>query len=565
MVSYKKYMYLIGALGFGLLFLCIPKFGPGEILNAKYTIFLLLMTIAELQTLKVNNDHFNIEFCFVYSAIFIFGVVPTALMKAICTLGCQIYIRFKNGYDDAAERIIFNVGQYIISFFSAVGIYFYAKQRYAWGHPLYEMTLQGAAIIIYFMINNLLVQCLFALKYHRPVFKNFYKFLAQNFPSYLLSVPFGVTAVIMYRNDGFLQTLLVLSVYIAVVYIYILYLNVTNTNRELAALYNMSVTITSILDVEKVMDIVLDSIGNIAPWDSACLYVYQNGWLVPAIYEGYSDEYFNKLKLKPGQEVAGFSFFTKGQIINNCHKYPKLREMSICPPNAKSLIAVPFVINKELIGGIVLTCRKNNVYRQKHLTLLWILASQAAVAMKNAQLFSRTTQRAICDGLTGLYNYAYLYSELERQMESVKTTGGFFSLIMIDVDRFKTYNDMYGHIIGDTILKNLAGILKKNVRDKDIIGRYGGEEFLIILPGIQAFDAVKIAERIRGVIENTPLARVGNKNIYITISAGIASYPTDAQTVEDLVNKADRAMIFGAKQKGRNKVVMFRPNMNLDN
>lgn len=239
--------------------------------------------------------------------------------------------------------------------------------------------------------------------------------------------------------------------------------------------------------------------------------------------------------------------------------------MSICPPNAKSLIAVPFVINKELIGGIVLTCRKNNVYRQKHLTLLWILASQAAVAMKNAQLFSRTTQRAICDGLTGLYNYAYLYSELERQMESVKTTGGFFSLIMIDVDRFKTYNDMYGHIIGDTILKNLAGILKKNVRDKDIIGRYGGEEFLIILPGIQAFDAVKIAERIRGVIENTPLARVSNKNIYITISAGIASYPTDAQTVEDLVNKADRAMIFGAKQKGRNKVVMFRPNMNLDN
>ena len=150
-------------------------------------------------------------------------------------------------------------------------------------------------------------------------------------------------------------------------------------------------------------------------------------------------------------------------------------------------------------------------------------------------------------------------------MKYVKTKGGYFSLIMIDVDYFKRCNDMYGHIIGDTILKNLAGILKKNVRDKDIIGRYGGEEFAIILPGIKACDAVKIAERIREVIENTPLARVGNKKIYITISAGIASYPTDAETVEELVNKADKAMIFGAKQKGRNKVVMFCPNMNKEN
>lgn len=110
----------------------------------------------------------------------------------------------------------------------------------------------------------------------------------------------------------------------------------------------------------------------------------------------------------------------------------------------------------------------------------------------------------------------------------------------------------------------MADLLKKNVRDRDTIGRYGGEEFAIILPGIPSYEAIGIAERIRGVVEKAELATIGKDKVYITISAGIASYPTDAVSVEDLVNKADKAMLFGAKQKGRNKVVMFRPNMNKD-
>lgn len=97
--------------------------------------------------------------------------------------------------------------------------------------------------------------------------------------------------------------------------------------------------------------------------------------------------------------------------------------------------------NKELIGGITLTSKKNYIYTKKHLTLMSILASQAAVALTNAHLFDKTTQMAVTDGLTGLYNHTYLYSELKRQVRSVSNTGGIFSFIIIDVDHFKTYND----------------------------------------------------------------------------------------------------------------------------
>ncbi|NLZ53935.1 MAG: GGDEF domain-containing protein [Thermoanaerobacteraceae bacterium] len=565
MVSYKKYTYLIGALGFGLFFPCIQNFGLGKISPGKYIIFLLLMILSELQTIKINNSHFSMDFCFAYSSIFIFGPVPTALMKVLSTLICQIYYKIKNICDDHAARIIFKTGQYMISFFCAAGLYSFIKSSCVWEYPFYEIMLQSVAILVYFLLNNLLLQCFLALKYNKNVFGNVLELLLLDFSTYLMAVPFGVTTVIMHNNNGFPQALLVLAVYLAVVYIYILYIDVKSANRELTALYNMSVTITSTLDVDMVMDIVLSSVQSIVPWDTACLYVYQNGWLVPAIYEGYSNEDFNKLKLKQSQKESGFSLFKEGKIINNCHKDHRLKELYFCSDDTKSIMVVPLVTNKELIGGIVITSYKDNIYNQKHLTLLSILASQAAVALKNAQLFDETAKLAISDGLTGLYNHMYLYSELERQMEDAKTTGGIFSLIIIDVDYFKTYNDMYGHITGDTILKNLADILKKNVRDKDTLGRYGGEEFAIILPGIQPFEAMKIAERIRKVVESTPLARVGNKNIFITISAGIASYPTDAVSIEDLVNKADKAMIFGAKQKGRNKVVMFRPNMNVEN
>ncbi|MGI6425135.1 MAG: diguanylate cyclase [Tepidanaerobacteraceae bacterium] len=520
-----------------------------SIMSLKYIIFLLMMTISEIHTIPTGNGYLSMEFGFVYSSIFICGIIPAALMKALSTFFSQLYLNMNY---EMENKILFKVGHHLVSYFLALGVYFVVGENLSMNHPIFEIIAQGAAIFIYFFINNVFLNMYKYLETGKPWFKQVTKQMLLEIKAHLVSIPAGISIVSIHNSYGFVQMLFIIGIYTMVVYMYVMYHRIVGTNRELAALYDVAATITSTLDQEKVMDIVLNSVQNIAPWDTACLYVYQNGYLVPAIYEGFNKEDFKNVKLEPDNQTG---------IINNCDKKDVLKSLSYYPKNTKSLITVPLIANREIIGRIALTSKKNNIYTSKHLTLMSILANQAAVALNNAKLFDKTTQMAVTDGLTGLYNHAYIYTELEYQLQKVNNTGGVFSLIILDVDHFKTYNDMYGHVVGDSVLQHLAKVLRNNVRDRDTVGRYGGEEFAIILPGISSIEAREIADRIRRVVQKTVFATCGEEKIYITISAGIASYPHDALTVDDLVNKADKAMLVGAKQRGRNKVVMFRPNI----
>lgn len=164
---------------------------------------------------------------------------------------------------------------------------------------------------------------------------------------------------------------------------------------------------------------------------------------------------------------------------------------------------------------------------------------------------------ALTDELTNLYNYRYFQQRLTDEMEKAKNNQYEISLIMIDIDYFKNFNDTYGHPQGDKVLKSVADVIKSNLREEDIIVRYGGEEFAIILSHTGKIKALEIAERIREsmarhkfFLENKGLS------VSITISLGIAAYPQDALSKIDLIAKADHAL-YKAKEWGRNKVQEF--------
>ena len=222
------------------------------------------------------------------------------------------------------------------------------------------------------------------------------------------------------------------------------------------------------------------------------------------------------------------------------------------------LVVVPLKA-KDKVNGIVLA---DNFITKKPINkddirMLIMLANQAGLAIENSQLYEKTVTRAHSDSLTELWNHGYFQFLLQAELEKAKITKTPLSLIALDIDNFKVYNDALGHQSGDKILKALAALIKNQSRKMDYVCRYGGEEFTIILPQTEKQEAFLIAERIRTDIErytfvNDPI--LPNKKL--TMSIGLSSFPEDGFLPSELISHSDKAL-YEAKQKGKNNTCCY--------
>jgi diguanylate cyclase (GGDEF)-like protein len=218
----------------------------------------------------------------------------------------------------------------------------------------------------------------------------------------------------------------------------------------------------------------------------------------------------------------------------------------------------PLYQNEELIGLVGLGANfKDEEYTQDQLDTLGILSNMLAVAISNATMYENIRQMSYTDAMTGLHNYRYFELRLKEEIARARREGTHISLLILDVDYFKNYNDTLGHPAGDEVLRKVGKILQSSVRDNDIVARYGGEEFAIILSGAEKNGAVKLAERIREKVEEAAFYKEEiQPNNKLTISLGVATFPDDALNEEELVHNADKAL-YQAKNAGRNKVVAY--------
>jgi diguanylate cyclase (GGDEF)-like protein len=219
------------------------------------------------------------------------------------------------------------------------------------------------------------------------------------------------------------------------------------------------------------------------------------------------------------------------------------------------LVAVPLKA-KDRVNGIILA--DNFITRQPitkdDIRMLTMLANQAGLAVENSQLYEKTVMRSHSDYLTGLWNHGYFQYLLQSEIEKSKATKQPLSVITLDIDDFKVYNDTLGHQAGDAILRDLASLLRQQSRKMDHVCRYGGEEFTIILPYTDKPEACLIAERIRQDVEKYPFVHKeilpGKK---LTVSLGIAAYPSDGAAPSELVIYSDKKL-YEAKHQGKNAV-----------
>jgi diguanylate cyclase (GGDEF)-like protein len=218
----------------------------------------------------------------------------------------------------------------------------------------------------------------------------------------------------------------------------------------------------------------------------------------------------------------------------------------------KSILCTPIMSKGKLSGILYMENNlSENAFTPERLEILRSFSVQASISIENARLFELATT----DGMTKLYVHRYFQLLLDQEMKRSHRHNKNFSLIMLDIDNFKSFNDTYGHQLGDKVLKDVAGAVKKNSRAEDVAARYGGEEFIIILPETGAPQAMIVAEKIRASVAELEIP-YENQKLHVTISLGVSTYPDHSQEKDELIRAADDAL-YASKHKGKNCVSLF--------
>lgn len=286
---------------------------------------------------------------------------------------------------------------------------------------------------------------------------------------------------------------------------------------------------------------------------------YETSYIIPIIGE-MIDKFvadhliyiFLKNKLIWPSACNDEKIFELIKCLNNKSEY-------ILTPDKKIGI-FPLISEGKLLGSIV-TKSTDNILSAKEISYLEQLTNQTATTISRANVYAEILKHATLDALTGFNNRRQLEERIKQEVSSAKRQKRNLCAIMTDVDFFKNANDTYGHAVGDLVLKTIARVIKMQLRDYDIAGRYGGEEFSIILPYTKLSEAQMVAERLRKAVEKTKIdiskvnSDVTEKNIGVTISLGVAEYSTDDDE-NTLLQKADKAL-YKAKENGRNRVESY--------
>lgn len=219
-----------------------------------------------------------------------------------------------------------------------------------------------------------------------------------------------------------------------------------------------------------------------------------------------------------------------------------------------SILILPLIVHNQVLGTIGLDSFERREFSEEEIALAYNVALAAAQAIENARLYSEVQNLAIHDDLTEVLNRRGLFEFGRREVERARRFNRELSALFVDADYFKEINDRFGHAMGDSVLRALAGFIRGNVREVDLVGRYGGDEFIVLLTETSLSRALEVAERLRLNIAHTPVT-LGQNHIHLTVSLGVATLTSQMPDLNALIESADQAL-YRAKQNGRNRVVV---------
>jgi diguanylate cyclase (GGDEF)-like protein len=329
--------------------------------------------------------------------------------------------------------------------------------------------------------------------------------------------------------------------------------------RELSFFINAGKLLTSSLEFKKTVKTILEQ---------AHLLVRGEVWTLLLLDESSKELYFEmtkgKLKktfkpftVKPGRGVPGTVVKTGLPILipdvrENLKYSTEIEQRIMARP--KSILAVPVVNKKKTIGVLEMVNKEDGTpFDAKDLGLLSTLVDQASIAIERSRMYQKMSELVVTDDLTKLFNFRYLEQTLDSELRRSQRYKSEISLVFLDIDHFKEVNDAYGHQAGSQVLIELGKVLIDSLRDVDIIARYGGDEFVVVLPETSVETTHHIVKRLQKHIREFKFLKKKGLKIKLTVSFGIAGFPVHAKNKEDLLKASDYAMYI-AKNSGRDRI-----------
>ncbi len=329
--------------------------------------------------------------------------------------------------------------------------------------------------------------------------------------------------------------------------------------RDLSVFNQIVKALTSTLELEEVLEVIMEVVTELLKpnnW-SLLLVDEESNELYFEIVVGAESEKVKEIRLKMGEGIAGWcALERKPVLVRDTAKDPRWSKKVDEATNfeTQSIICAP-IISKEHCLGIVelINNKEDGEFTEEDLNVLVNLSDYIAIALQNARYVQRILELTVTDDCTNLFNARHLHTILDLEVYRANRYDQSLSLIFIDLDFFKNVNDTHGHLIGSKLLGEIAKIIKGIIRDSDYAVRYGGDEFVVILPETNKENAMHVATRMCESLASTPIPVEENVTVKMTASFGVASLPEDAETKIDLIRLADQAM-YRVKERSRNGV-----------